>query len=406
MLKDQKVHSYSEWVGEQPYTLRSPKRHGAVPSQQKKKRDRQAQNARPRLERALHKLQLDNSNEENQKRIAYLEAQLLKKDQELQEAFDSEEFEVMEIDVDSDSEDIKSEPTSPRPSSIDDGLDPDGEKPLFSRPGPASGQEVTTVGWVRNGRYYINMYGKKSAAKYRLDKYADSAEYEDEPPAEQNISNSEIRFGSVKNPNGRLKYTKRHIDGLYGVAWNAINRSGADAVDLIDPDELQMLDGSLGKKRWPDTYVLIAWNIDGKIQKKWEPRSALRARWGTKEADIAIHKAAVEQECRYEEATTGRRPQLSRSPSVGLADNMVKNFRHQSIPVRSHNPAFYHTRFSEAAPPNKVSARGGPAMTKEEFIAFYCELAGAANFFDLDVNTQQKCVIAWAGVQEPRLVTV
>lgn len=396
------------------------------------------------MQRALLKLEQNNSNQEHKDTIAYLEAQLKKKDDELQAALDSKEFEMMDIDVDNDSEtqgldpslttagptpgggttaegasgssnppkatasttEVKPEPASPLFVRPNGGLDLDGETPLFYRPGPAAGQQVTTVGWVRNGRYYINMYGKKSAPKYRLEKYADSAEYEDEPPAEQNISNSEIRFGDAKNLNGKRKYTKRHIYGLYGVAWNANNKSGADAVDLIDPDGLKMLDGSLGKKRWPDTYVLIAWNIDGRMLKKWEPRSTLRVRWGTKEADIAIHKAAVEQECRYEEATTGQRPKLSRSPSVGLADDMVTNFRQQSVPVRSSSPVFQHARFSEAEPPNKVSARRGPAMTKEEFIAFYCELAGAANFFDLDINAQQKCVIAWAGVQQPRLATV
>jgi hypothetical protein len=55
------------------------------------------------------------------------------------------------------------------------------------------------------------------------------------------------------------------------------------------------------EKRWPTTYVFIAWDVNGTAEKKWEPRQALRARWGKKQADKAIFEAAYKSEERYDE---------------------------------------------------------------------------------------------------------
>jgi hypothetical protein len=39
------------------------------------------------------------------------------------------------------------------------------------------------------------MYGKKSAARYRLESCAESAEYEENPPESQKVSNINNRYG-------------------------------------------------------------------------------------------------------------------------------------------------------------------------------------------------------------------
>ena len=97
--------------------------------------------------------------------------------------------------------------------------DPEYGKPLYSRPGAKSTKNAETVGWS-GGRsmLYINQYGKKSAARYRLEKYAQPPEYEDDPPEAQKVSNPKNRLGDERLDNGKFKYTKRHIRGIYGVA--------------------------------------------------------------------------------------------------------------------------------------------------------------------------------------------
>jgi hypothetical protein len=67
--------------------------------------------------------------------------------------------------------------TEPDPASEPE--DPEYGAPLFTRPGPQLGDNVTTVGWTSGRKtQYINMYGKKSAARYRIEDAADTAEYD------------------------------------------------------------------------------------------------------------------------------------------------------------------------------------------------------------------------------------
>ncbi|TLD09478.1 hypothetical protein PspLS_11913 [Pyricularia sp. CBS 133598] len=71
------------------------------------------------------------------------------------------------------------------------------DKPLVPFPGSAADGKVKTVGWLGGrGARYINMYGSKSAPRYRIEEYCYPPRYEDEKHTtyqKQNISYRENR---------------------------------------------------------------------------------------------------------------------------------------------------------------------------------------------------------------------
>jgi hypothetical protein len=124
--------------------------------------------------------------------------------------------------------------TKPDPASEPE--DPEYGAPLFTRPGPQLGDNVTTVGWTSGRKtQYINMYGKKSAARYRIEDAADTAEYEDslqtEDKKQQCVTLRKNRFGYRKLDNDKWEFTKRHMRSIYGVAWEGAG-TGDSAADL------------------------------------------------------------------------------------------------------------------------------------------------------------------------------
>ena len=251
------------------------------------------------------------------------------------------------------------------------------------------------------------MYGKKSAARYRIEDAADTAEYEDslqtEDKKQQCVTLRKNRFGDRKLDNDKWEFTKRHMRSIYGVAWEGAG-TGDSAADLklIEPYE--------GRPRWPGTYVLVAWvtgtypDTNGaskeKIEKAWETRATLRARWGTKSADENIYKAACEAEMRYEEAVTGKRRAVSRTPSVGLIDADLRRFREQSLAAdrasSSGNRQSLVPGTSRSGTPGvRASSVQSLAGLLEEFKLGYCECAGVASFKDLDAADKADFVQAW-----------
>ena len=286
--------------------------------------------------------------------------------------------------------------------------DPEYGAPLFTRPGPQLGDNVTTVGWTSGRKtQYINMYGKKSAARYRIEDAADTAEYEDslqtEDKKQQCVTLRKNRFGDRKLDNDKWEFTKRHMRSIYGVAWEGAG-TGDSAADLklIEPYE--------GRPRWPGTYILVAWvtgtylDTNGaskeKIEKAWETRATLRARWGTKSADENIYKAACEAEMRYEEAVTGKRRAVSRTPSAGLIDADLRRFREQSLAAdqasSSGNRRSLVPGTSRSGTPGvRASSVQSLAGLLEEFKLGYCECAGVASFKDLDAADKADFVQAW-----------
>ena len=317
------------------------------------------------------------------------------------------------IEIESDDDDNNDDDTplfvpEIEPDSASEPEDPEYGAPLFTRPGPKLGDNVTTVGWT-DGRktQYINRYGKKSAARYRIEDAADTAEYEDslqtEDKKQQCVTLRKNRYGDRKLDNDKWEFTKRHIRSIYGVAWEGAG-TGDSAADLklIEPYE--------GRPRWPVTYILVAWvtgtylGTDGatkeKIDKAWETRATLRARWGTKSADKHIHEAAREAEMRYEEAVTGKRRAVSRTPSVGLIEADLQRFREQSLTAdRSSSSGNRQSLAPETSISNAPGVRTDSmqvlARSLENFKLNYCECAGVTSFEDLSPANKADFVQAW-----------
>jgi len=278
-------------------------------------------------------------------------------------------------------------------SRYDSEHDPEYGRPLFSRPGPQIGDDVTTVGWT-GGRslLYINQHGPKNAARHRLEIFAESAEYEDSLPQDQKVSNIHNRYGDDRLTNGAFQYTKRHILAIYGVAWEGAGTGDpAHDLDLINPNRVE--------KRWPITYVLIAWDVDGTTRKAWEPRQALRARWKQKVADKAIFEAACEAEDRYQEVLSGKRVASSRSPSVGLVRDTTRKYRDMSLGASRSSPTPPRTKKTTPGTKSRFTDSDSDisdlAKKLEEFRLDYCECAGVESFRDLDPTDKADFVKAW-----------
>ena len=95
-------------------------------------------------------------------------------------------------------------------------------------------------------------------------------------------------------------------------------------------------------------YVLIRWDIGNvKTEKTWETRSAMRARWGTKDADAGIFKAARKVEERFAEAEARQSIGTSRSPSVGLHSKWIQQQREKSL----GRDGSRHIRFTKSPRP-------------------------------------------------------
>jgi hypothetical protein len=260
-------------------------------------------------------------------------------------------------------------------------------KPLFSFPGIQPSDDATTVGWT-SGRstQFINMHGKKSRARYRLETSAYPLQYEDKLPPSENVSHPKNRYGDMRLDNGKHKYTKRHVLQIFGVAY----KSTGTTVSSRDVESIRPKEGR--SWRTTPTYVLIAWQVsDEVVDKSWEPRSCLRRIYGTEKADDIIYQAAVKAEDRYEEAKTGRKKAYSRSPSRGLADEDVERERQKSLDgLRSPTPV---TRGIKSKSPRAHSPDADEL--REGFLADYCELVGVESFSELSRDDKRDCLAAW-----------
>ncbi|KAG7103692.1 hypothetical protein HYQ44_017780 [Verticillium longisporum] len=248
--------------------------------------------------------------------------------------------------------------------------------PLFVRPkSPPQDDNKFELDEDGQKALFVRHTLKHSASKYRLESFAESAEYEerernDEDPYK--VTNSENRYGDKKLPSGKWRYTKRHIIGIWGVAW-ACPIGCQNDLDLINPDIVD---------KWPTTYVLIMWDIDGNRKKSWETRSSLRNRWTKKDADAAIYEAACEAEARYNDTEAGLQAATSRSPSRGLAEINTARFRAQSHDVGNQGRK---VQFQDADDPSD-------ALT--DFKASYAELLGKS-FSGMSIKEKSEMVSAW-----------
>jgi hypothetical protein len=168
-------------------------------------------------------------------------------------------------------------------------------------------------------------------------------------------------------------------------------------LDLIDPEVVDNDD----EKRWPTTYVFIAWDVNGAAKKTWESRQALRVRWGKKQADKAIFEAACESEERFDEVQTGTRKATSRSPSVSLVVKTARQFREQSLAAGGASPSRARQSsplFKSSKPlKSKVSdtTKAQWANMLEQFRTDYCECAGVESFQELSPVNKADFVKTW-----------
>lgn len=233
------------------------------------------------------------------------------------------------------------------------------ETPLFVFPGTTPDGKVRTVGWY-GGRSigYINMHGPRNAPRYRLERFAHPATYEEERDSKyrnEKVSNQLNRLGDQQNIDGRYKYTRRHLVAINGVA---IKCAGAK----ISEDDIHAIKPEQGKKWAPyPTYVRVQWEIDGQIIKTWETRACIQRVWGYDFANKAIYEAAMEAEAKYEEGQ-GVKRSVSRSPSVGLVTDKVQQQRAASLGPALSAPA--HSTIPHAEVPiqlvNPITADPNP----------------------------------------------
>ena len=209
-----------------------------------------------------------------------------------------------------------------------------------------------TVGWgaVRGGKWYLNRIGPAAASMFReedlpINNEDDEIDW-DNPPQALCVTNSQNRKGEkrVKDTN-KLKYTKRHIVGIYGVSYKATSRTpfpGEPSYEALNQKRLDKTNDELKKKnekpfRFIGCHVRVGWKINGKIVKTWELRGALRdsSRWKKITADDAIYEAAKSAEERHENWLRGNLNINIRdpTPAQAYAEDTAQKGRDQSMGV-------------------------------------------------------------------------
>jgi hypothetical protein len=260
--------------------------------------------------------------------------------------------------------------------------DEDFDPPTVTRQAQSIG--TRSVAWLSTrlgpAKQFINMYGKRSHARYRLEPFAATTEYEANPPKEDE-SCAENRPGEAKD--GRVfRYNGRHAVEIHGVAFRS-NGGAASRQDLeqINPDSKKP--GS----RYPHTYVRISWKIGDDTVRSWETRTTLRRCWGKDVADKGIYQAALQCENRYAEATGNDHIGGSRSPSVGFIQNFPNLHREPSEPVQS-SPS------KSAAPHRKGDFLD--MKTMREFIENYALTFAYGTPAQIPVEERKVAIETWA----------
>ncbi|KFA69017.1 hypothetical protein S40285_10927, partial [Stachybotrys chlorohalonatus IBT 40285] len=145
--------------------------------------------------------------------------------------------------------------------------EPHDVEPAFSFPGVEPARDGATVGYAFSDRFrkYINRYGKRSVARYRLEKHAQDPKYDDLPvlPPKHWVSNAENRLGEKKTAQNKYVYKRCKI---LGVAWKTVGFGPSRRdLDLINPDNDP-------NYRSVPTYCLVKWET-GDI--RWETRATI-----------------------------------------------------------------------------------------------------------------------------------
>lgn len=199
-------------------------------------------------------------------------------------------------------------------------VDPEFGRALLPGLGSKIDKDFKTVGWFgKRTHSFINRYGPKNASRYRIENFSD--------PSYTLPVNEEVirgRCGEDKI-NGRWKYSRRHVFGVFAIAWPTISGIDRKDLNLIDPALV---------KNWLSvpTLALVFWNTEGGVKKCWETRTTVRRLFRNRNiADNQIYAAALEAEDNYEEVKTGKRPARSVSPAEGLIQSFVNGERDKSL---------------------------------------------------------------------------
>lgn len=192
------------------------------------------------------------------------------------------------------------------PVSIDD--DPEDLIIIDDFEDDRNGIKPTTVAWGHRGRgeVVINAYGPLNARIHRLEPGSDIFDREHVV----NFSAAVNRLGEAK-PDGYYIRRGHEVKTIQGVAFR-----GMDKLQNINPAT-----HGPGAARYPETQVLLKWNIGGETKKSWETRSTIRRLWKNKaNADKAIFEAATRAEKRHDEWKNGQREAKEKSPTPAPPD--------------------------------------------------------------------------------------
>ena len=186
------------------------------------------------------------------------------------------------------------------------------DEDVFPVEHPGNNENEVTVGKL--GRKYVVRVGPNNAGIYFI-RFTEGKDH----------SEPDKRFAEVDKDGRGHTFKLRDLVSLMGVAFT----SKEFDLDLIDPDLVKT--GPSGRK-YPTTYVWAKWKIDGKIEKSWETRTAIRRLYGNRkceseplifEADRNIFETARRNLERYQEFTEGRRPGTSKSPTPAAYETIV-----------------------------------------------------------------------------------
>lgn len=246
---------------------------------------------------------------------------------------------------------------------------------------------MKTVGWIRVGgrTIFFNRYGRQKGPVYRTENAADTPEYEDNPPPEQNCRNNRLGEKNRPGDSSRRALGKHHVKRTLAIAWKGLDTGNfRDDLQLIKPDRFP-------KGRRPTIYILIEWEflqmndttglVETVLARSWETHSEMEKRYG-KDSERKYFKAASKSQDRYEEVENERQSSASRSPSRSPSpDEEIEGlFRGKSLDSDRSSPS-----------------RGNPSLTPapadldaelRDFEQDYTECAKMGRFKSFDPQKQ------------------
>ncbi|KID97295.1 hypothetical protein MAJ_06782, partial [Metarhizium majus ARSEF 297] len=203
----------------------------------------------------------------------------------------------------------------------------------------------TTVGWYehRGVTYFINKYGPRSHAFYRLQLYADNPATQDKPPEDLNIlkqAHSKWRNRGETRP----LLDKKNWRAIEAVAWFTDFEIFSEKV-IAEPEKLVELEvKEIRPENGKNTRLIIVLNVweDGldaagkpNLVYGFEPKSATTR--FTPKGEWAAYYAAWKQVYRYQEYCKNNDVGRSVTPQPLLTQNQYQATTQQAFQQKLHN---------------------------------------------------------------------